>query len=515
MLTPVPVNTRLNKTHLIIAQTAIALAIFVTHYRPWQGGLLEEWGLTINANDPNFRLIMDYLPGMMGRPFHLFPHALGYALSLNGVWGTFFVLGAAAVITFLAASWALQYLIPNRWLALALAALLGFHPWWQGGYILRFLPAVSALMFFTLWFAFVVRYIYQANNGFSCTWWLVAALAAIPIGILTYQAFAGVYFVAVLALWALVRQRSDDQLASRKKFTLAGLLSVGLVLLSIIWTVFIAQFFSRDGITYELNPGDRPENLWQAFRAYAGTLIRNAPYFLLLALVIAIIAFIAFRRQQLGWPGLLALAVATAAGLGTGLVFLTSLGWLRDTNRVAMAIGASLWVALVVTLSLVGLSHRWAYILAGLTLVLTLPGVVMAYATWTNYARTQQSVMAVTQPFREATPPGQVLVVVDHSGLIGSEYTFVPPHLYFALWAQYGDGAQTVLCVPGSARSERTWVQTCEHINPWYFENALNPFEYGELLGWANPEVIIPQNGLAPALRQTAQLEFFAVPPAQ
>jgi hypothetical protein len=179
----------------VLAPVAV-LAVFFLHFRPWQGGLLEEWGLALAWNVEGIGGFAARLPLTLGRPFVLLPQYVGMALSNGGFVGPYAVLGFVAVAQLVAALWAVAPLTGIRSLRWAVALALALHPWWAAGDILRFLPAQVSVFGVVLWLGASVRFL----AGGRSRWALLIVLAP-AFGLLTYQAPAAALVLgsAVLA----------------------------------------------------------------------------------------------------------------------------------------------------------------------------------------------------------------------------------------------------------------------------------------------------------------------------
>src|SRR5476649_2047251 len=67
---PTGSQSRMRMPDLVLAAGAV-LAVFFVHFRPWQGGLLEEWGLAQAWNSEGFGGYAASMPVTVGRPFAL------------------------------------------------------------------------------------------------------------------------------------------------------------------------------------------------------------------------------------------------------------------------------------------------------------------------------------------------------------------------------------------------------------------------------------------------------------
>src|SRR4051812_27786878 len=78
--------TRAPSVHLRRVLLALSvLTVAALHFRPWQGAMLEDWGLAASWEADGAASLLPGLRTTLGRPFHLLPHYLGMALSDGGV----------------------------------------------------------------------------------------------------------------------------------------------------------------------------------------------------------------------------------------------------------------------------------------------------------------------------------------------------------------------------------------------------------------------------------------------
>ena len=160
-----------------------ALGVFFVHFRPWQGGLLEDWGLALAWENEGIGGFAARIPATLGRPFELLPHYVGMALSGGGFVGPYAMLGLIALAQLAAGLWAVAPLTrfcPLRWAA---ALAIAVHPWWAPGDILRFMPAQVAVLGVVVWFGAALRFMDSGRRA------LIPILVVAPmLGLLTYQA---------------------------------------------------------------------------------------------------------------------------------------------------------------------------------------------------------------------------------------------------------------------------------------------------------------------------------------
>ncbi|RYV51339.1 hypothetical protein [Pengzhenrongella frigida] len=413
---------------------AAVLTVFLVHFRPWQGGLLEDWGLALAWDQEGFGGFVSRLPMTLGRPLHLLPQYIGMAMSDGGFVGPYAVLGAVAVGQLLAARWAVAPLTSLRSLQWTLALAVALHPWWAAGDILRFLPAQVSVLACVVWFGASIRYLATGR------WYWASVVVAVPLfGLLAYQAPAGALVMAAVLI-ALLRDTSI-----RRRITLVAL-TTAVVLAVVTWSVVLAPLYSSD--SYEAQLESPSIALVASIRAILRTLALNAPTAVAaLILVGAGVIALGFRQSLSAvhaWLLLFALAATPLAAF----TYASQLAHLNDPERVALPVGFMIWV--VACCALPALSRDRQVRLAGVVAALagTALATVVGYGTWTTYAASQAVLVDSVQTVREAVPESARLVVSDPSGHFGDIYTLLPPHLNLALDAEYGPGADVELCTP-------------------------------------------------------------------
>ena len=191
-----------------VLATGAVLAVFFVHFRPWQGGLLEDWGLVQAWDTEGFGGFVTRLPLTLGRPLHLLPDYVGMALSNGGFVGYYAVLGAVAVAQLVAALWAVAPLTNSRSLRWAVALALALHPWWAAGDILRFMSAQVSVLGVVLWLGASIRFL--ANGRVS---WAVLLVVAPMAGLLSYQAPAAAIVLAAVVVAPMSRAGWRRQIA--------------------------------------------------------------------------------------------------------------------------------------------------------------------------------------------------------------------------------------------------------------------------------------------------------------
>lgn len=410
------------------------LAVFFVHFRPWQGGLLEDWGLVLSWNTEGFGGFAARLPLTLARPAHLLPDYVGMALSNGGFVGYYAVLGAVAVAQLVAALWAVAPLTRTRLLKWAVALALALHPWWAAGDVLRFISAQVSILCVVLWLGASLRFLATGHKR----WILVIILSPI-FGLLTYQAPAAalvlgstVLSLAISATW-------------RRRAALVGL-TVGASGAVVVWSLVLAPRLSS--AVYESQIGSQNIDVAASIRAILRTVVLHAPSTALAALVVGVIVIaLGFSQcvsQGHAWLLLVGVASAPLAALTYASVTLH----LNDPERVAQPIGVMLWIVLCCLMPALG-THRLLRVSATAVLLTgTTVAALVGYGTWTRYAASQQVLINAVQSVRKDVPHNAQLVVADQSGRFGDVYLLLPPHLNLALDVEDGPGADAILCTP-------------------------------------------------------------------
>lgn len=429
--------------HGLVLPALAVIGVFLVHFRPWQEGLLEDWGLARAWDIEGMAGLFARIPATLGRPLHLVPHYVGMAMSDGGFVGPYAVLGMVAVLQLVAALWALApmtRILPLRW---AVALAIALHPWWAPGEILRFMPAQVAVLGVVLWLGASVRFL--ATGRATWLWLLVLAPAA---GLLTYQGPAAVLVLgsAVLALttgasWA-------------RRVVLVGL-TTSTVIAVMVWSAVIAPRLSPD--LYESQFLATSVDPVASVRAILRTIVLHAPGLvlgmLLVAVVVTALGFAQYLSSGRAWLLLLGIAGAPLTALAYALQGLH----LNDPERVALPVGLTVWVVLACALPALSRDKALRTGAAATLLVGSAVGALVGYGTWTAYTTSQQALMDAVQTIREDLPEDVQLVVADTSGRFGDVYLFLPPHLNVALDVEYGPGADALICTPeGIVRNQPT-----------------------------------------------------------
>ena len=418
---------------VFVAALVSAIA-FLSVFRPWQGGLLEEWGITQLWDQVGIAAVGQTLPATMGRPLHILPQYLGLAISDGGFVGQHLVLGAVALGQLWGAYWALGRLDSSRSLRLALGLLVALHPWWPAGDLMRFLPAQVAVLSAVVWLGAATRYLMDGGAR-----WLVVVVVVPLLGLLTYQSAALALLLAAACL-AVVLARSPR----------AGLIVVGAttaaVVLSFVWTV-VASRLVPDSYLAALASGGAPDLSASVMAVVRTAALRGFGVVVLGAATGAVVIALGFAQRLAPWRAWTLLAVVVLSPLAA-MVYATSPFHLNDPERVVMPIGLTCWLVLATVSHLVATEEGLRRVVVVSAVGAALIGGGAAYIQWSGFAAAQQSLLHAVDDVRGEVPSGQTLVVADGSGRYGDVYTLLPPHLDIAVNVEFGPGASTVLCTP-------------------------------------------------------------------
>jgi len=417
------------------------LVVFFVHFRPWQGGLLEDWGLAQAWDVEGFGGFAARLPLTLGRPLHLLPDYVGMALSDGGFVGPYAVLGAIAVAQLVAALWAVAPLTSTRSLRWAVALAVALHPWWVAGDILRFMGAQVSALGVILWFGSSIRFL--ANGRVA---WAFLLVVAPVVGFLSYQAPAATIVLAAVVL-ALMGRASW-----RRRIALVALTG-GASVAVMMWSVIIVPRIAP--ASYEAQLGSHGLHLVGTLRAILRTLVLHAPAVVIAgALVSAVVIALGFNRHLSARRAWLLLVAAVATPL-TAFTYAYETLHLNDPERVALPVGLTLWVVACCALPALTVDRTVRLAATAVLFAGTAAGAVVGYETWTHYAASQQVLINAIQPVRESVPDDGRLVVADPSGRFGDIYLLLPPTVNIALDVEYGPGADVALCTPAGVMRDQ------------------------------------------------------------
>ncbi|HEY5516624.1 MAG TPA: hypothetical protein VIK12_10510 [Pengzhenrongella sp.] len=423
----------------LLLAVAASLAVFFVHFRPWQAGMLEDWGLALAWDAEGLHGLIARVPATLGRPLHLVPHYVGMVLSDGGFVGPYLVLAVVVVLQFLGARWAVSALGAPKPVAFVLALAIALHPWWPAGDILRFLPAQCAVLGGVLWLGAATRYV-RSGGG----WWWAGTVVVPALGLLAYQAPAGAIALCAVAL-ALLGEGPVKRRVVMVVSTVASVLAV------LMWSIVVAPRLSPG--SYEATLGGTSVDVVASLRAIARTVVREAPSLILLGGLIALLVIVLALRGRLPRPAALLLLAGLAITPFAAMIYAAQPLHLNDPERVALPIGLALWLLTCVFARWIPATGRLPLAVAVAAGALAVLGAAFGYSMWTSYAVLQRELLDAVEPVRDQVRSDEELVVLDGSGLYGDVYTFLPPHLNVAVDVELGDGPDVAVCTP--ARTPR------------------------------------------------------------
>lgn len=418
-----------------LSGSAIALAVlvvFFAHFRPWQGGLLEEWGYEPVWDAFGWAGFTDRLGDWVGRPLHLLPTFVGLAISDGGFVGLYLVLALVAVGQLVTIGWGLRHVITSPVVRWSAGLLLALHPWWEAGGILRFLPAQVAVLCVAIWFVAAARYL-----GGGSRWWVAGVVLAPAAGLLCYQAPAGTFLVGAVLLSARI-------LAPLRRRVVTIAATTGVVGAVLVWSAIVAPRIAPG--TYESQFLAAPVGPHHAVRVIARTLLSGAPLTVAVGLAVGVAVVVLGLRRVLRLRDAALLIGGLAAAPLTALIYSAELGHLLDPERVAGITGTTVLVVLLCLLVTLPVATWAARGFAAVAVLISLVGAVAAYSAWTEYAIAQRDLLDLAAPVRAALSTEDRLVLVDRSGRYGDYYLFLDPYVDFAFNSDQGRGPQVVLC---------------------------------------------------------------------
>ncbi|RYV49827.1 hypothetical protein [Pengzhenrongella frigida] len=412
------------------------LGVLLAHFRPWQGGLVEELGILLAWQGQGFSAYTApaSIQGTLGRPLHLLPAYVSLEISQGGYAGLYGALALAALAQLLLVVWGLRPTGASSQVRWFVALALALHPWWIGGFTLRFLPAQVAIALCALWLGATVRF--GAGGGRR---WLVVAYFSLLAALLHYQAPAFGVLLGTAALIVVLRWPVRRA---------AGVAAVALaaVATSGAWALVFAP---RIAATYEAAIIDAYDIAPSAAvtTAYKTVLLHSPSLLLLLVGVGLVVLSLGF--SQVLTPGRAWLLLVMIAGTpGAALIFYPSSFHLASAEHVQLAVGLGGWLVLAALAVSITQRPRLALVVAATLAAAGLAGGVFGYAHWGRLALEQHSLVEAAVDMRDSLKSDQVLIAADRTGYYGSLYLFPPPHLDIAVQLHDGPGPEVILCTP-------------------------------------------------------------------
>lgn len=436
--------TARNRAWLPLAIVVIgALVVFAAHFRPWEGGLLEEWAISRDLKVGGWwGLIQNYVEWSLSRPLHLVPTMLGLAAGGGAPSGIFLVMGLVAMGQYLAVIWALRPISRSTWVNVAVALFVGLHPLWPAGYLQRFLPAQTSALALMIALGFMIRWL-QEGRARS----LVGVCVSLVLGFAAYQGPAAVAPIMAVAL----------ALALRASWRRGIALVVGVTATSAamaLYAIVIVRLVTPAGQdSYELHniAAAGVSGPSELVRLVAATFVTSGRFLVLgILAVVLLAAILSLTRTIPHEAGWLMAGVALVSPVCT-VVFFGNTGWLSDVDRVGFTTSLALVVALVIW-PLAAREHQRTLqsVLAAVLVVVAVVGGIIGIGTWQRYVQVQHQLLSALEPVVHEATGGESVVVVDHSGTFGSLYTLPPGYINGASLIANDDPTNVLLCFPGS-----------------------------------------------------------------
>lgn len=418
-----------------------ALLAFAAHFRPWEGGLLEEWAL---ARDWQFsggwRVMYAYIEWTIGRPLHLIPTMLGLAIAGGSPAGIFLIMGVVAAAQFLAIIWALRPISRSFWVSAAVGLFIALHPLWPAGLLQRFLPAQTAALALFVAVGFVIRWLQQGRAR-----WLIGTCVTLIVGFAVYPGPAVVAPLMALAVALAVR-------ASWKRRIAVVVAATGSTALAMFYSIVIVRLVTPAGTnSYELSniESSAVKGAHDLLRYIVGTFVNyGVPLILGILAVVVLAAVLSLRGAIPNNAGWLMAGVAIVSP-ACAVVFFGSTAWLQDIDRIGYTTSLALAVALVIwPITAQGAPRKLDATFASAMTVLAVTGCLIGIAHWQPFVQAQHRLLSALAPVLTEAKGDQSVVVVDRSGTLGYLYTFPLQYLQGAAVVADHDRSKVWLCFP-------------------------------------------------------------------
>ncbi|EIC09006.1 hypothetical protein OR221_0714 [Microbacterium laevaniformans OR221] len=443
----------------ITVLSVAAVLSFALHFRPGEVAFLEEWPLAEYWNEHGLLgFAAHYGPWSASRPLHLVPTALGLLLGGGSPVGIFAILGLVAAGQFLLVMWALKPVQPPFVVAVAIGLFVSLHPLWAAGYLQRFLPAQTAVLVVIVVVGAVVRFV----GGGRVHWlWIAGACTAIALCIYPGPAAA----VPLLTLSVCLAMKSSlRRLAS---VIAAVLVPAALVTL---YSLVVVRVFTPSGSSYESSTVDvaAVASPVQTLTMIADTLVAEGRL-ILLAMVVVIAIAVTLGVTRIMTPrSAVVMAVVALCGPACAVVFFGNASWLHDIDRVSYASSLGALAALLAWPLAAARVHRGVQTTLALALIaVSVVGAVRGVESWQPFISLQHKLFTQIAPIAAEVQEGQIIVVVDHSGTYGSEYTLPQYYISSASHIMTGRATQVWLCsMPGDPPLDSAGECTVDALGP-------------------------------------------------
>lgn len=429
-----PTSRRLLLVTLIVG----TLLVFLAHFRPWEIAFLEEWPLAeFWSEQGGWAFATHYFEWSLSRPLHLVPTGIGLAIAGGAPWGIFLVLGIVSAAQFLVVVWSLLPVSRSHLIPIAVALIIALHPLWPGGYLQRFLPAQTAALALFALAGWLIRWLMGGRARL-----LVFAAIGLILGLCVYPGPAVAAPLLALVMALAVR-------ASWRRRIVAILVVVAACAVMTLYSLVISRLIAPGGGTYEAGnfaagtiAGPR-EILTYVGNALLGPGLPILASILAIAGLAAVLALTGAIPHTAGW---LMAGTAIVSPLCAG-VFFGNVAWLQDIERIAYAISLGLGVALLVwPMTTVGRRIRLESVIAVALIGLALLGAVRGIERWQPYIALQHQLFEELAPVVAAAEGDEIVVVVDHSGTYGFEYTLPQYYISSASHIVNDDDTRVWLC---------------------------------------------------------------------
>ena len=419
-----------------------AVLSFAAHFRPWEVGFLEEWPLAeIWIERGGLGFAANFAEWSLSRPLHLIPTGLGLAISAGQPWGIFLILGLVAAGQFLVTVWAVRGALASRWVSGAVALFVSLHPLWPGGYLQRFLPAQTAVLALAVTIGFLMRWLRSGGRQR-----LVWAAGATMLGLCVYPGTAAVTPLAALVLALAIR-------SPLRRRTAAVVVVLAASAAVTIYSLVIARLITPSGATYEAGniAIGAAGGVREVVTYIASTLVNQGPWLVLAIVGVcaagAALSLLGAIPPATGW---LMAGAALVSPVGA-LVFFGNTAWLQDIDRLGYTTSLGIAVALVVwPVTTTGARPHLQAALAAALIAVALIGGFVGIRHWQPYIALQHQLFDELAPVVAEADGDEIVVVVDHSGTFGTQYTLPQIYISSASHLMNADDTEVWLCsLPG------------------------------------------------------------------
>lgn len=415
-----------------------ALIAFATHFRPWEVAFLEEWPLAdLWINKGGFAFAANFFEWSISRPLHLVPTALGLALTGGSPFGIWIVLGSVAAAQFLVVMWALRPVSRSFWVNGSIALFVALHPLWPGGFLQRFLPAQTAALALFVAAGLAIRYLIQGRIR-----WIIWAGVAVIVGLCVYPGIAVAAPMMALVVALTLKASWRRRVVAVVSITIASALVI-------LYSLVIAKIFVPSGVSYEAS-NFSPATVGgpREFLTTMGSVLLDRGLFVLggILAVVLLGAVLSLSGAVPPWAGWLISGSALVSPL-CALVFYANVGWLHDIERIAYATSLGLAAALFVwAMTRTGDRIKLEVVIALMLVIASLLGAARGIHRWQPYIALQHQIFDELAPAVRQAEGDEVVLVIDHSGVYGSEYTLPQPYLSAGSHVMNNDPTVVWLC---------------------------------------------------------------------